>query len=95
MGIDSPLAGNAVFVSAVFSRVAFVVTLSQFAHALPPSFSLYRLAPESGAPGWQAKLFYPRVSFATCSDAVRANQGFSAQVAAMHDRLALSTMRRR
>ena len=62
LGMDSANILNAIFVSAVFSRVALIVSLCDFADRIPREVSLYRLAPKRWFPGYQAKLFFRRLT---------------------------------
>ncbi len=69
MGLDSWTVTSAIYVAGVFARVAVMVLLRRFEGEVPDNFSLYRLA-DRNAPDRDAKLFFPKVGFRTCVEAV-------------------------
>lgn len=69
MGIDSYSIHNAIFVAGVFLKVAIMVLLKEFEHLVPSEFSKYYLAEKPGELA-DAKLFYPKVGFCDCAEAV-------------------------
>jgi hypothetical protein len=69
MGLDSWNELNAVHVAGVFGRVSMMVILDSFEADVPSNFSLYRFCPPD-APDRDAKLFFPKIGFRTCGEAV-------------------------
>jgi hypothetical protein len=69
MGIDSQTSHSATYVAGVFSRVAVMVLLRELESHVPPQFSMYRLASKT-ALDRDAKLFFPKVGFRDCVQAV-------------------------
>jgi len=89
MGIDAITEHDAIFVSGVLSRVAVIVSLHDFEHLVPQEFTRYTLSPERTDDG-VAKLFFPAVSFATDTEAVRVTRDASIRLSEAHDALALA-----
>jgi hypothetical protein len=84
MGLDSRTKQSAVYVAAVFGRVAMMVLLSKFESDVSPEFSLYRFAsPDS--PDRDAKLFHPKVGFADCLRAVNTTRYAALWLSHHHD----------
>jgi hypothetical protein len=69
MGLDSQCNYSAVYVAGVFSRVALMVLRREFEHDVPTQFSIYHFA-DRNAPDRRAKLFFPKVGFRDCIEAV-------------------------
>lgn len=86
MGFDSVNRSNAVFVSGVFCRVAFMALTELFAGDVPEDlFSLYRLGARGQADA-DAKLFHPKTGFALCTDAVTWMRRHAPMLAYWHDK---------
>ena len=90
MGIDSWNENSAIFVSGVFSRIAIMVLESQFERSIPPQFSIYRLAKQNAADMY-AKLFFPKVGFRDCTEAVAVTNEASMYLSYAHDLVARTT----
>jgi uncharacterized membrane protein len=84
MGIDSVNEHNAIFVAGVFLSVAIMVLHEGFSDLVPPEFSLYHLA-NKGDPQAGAKLFYPKVGFKDCTEAVVKTKLIARVLSAQHD----------
>ena len=69
MGIDSNTTHSAIYVAGVFSRISMMVLLRELEGEVPNHFSIYRLAGRD-APDRDAKLFFPKVGFRDCVEAV-------------------------
>ncbi len=95
IGIDSENRVNRIFVSGVFCRLAIVVLLSRFASTLPAAFSVYRFPIVADDKLENAKLFYPKIGFATDIDAVGVTRSISPSLADLHDKLQLRDRKRR
>lgn len=85
MGIDSFNRQNAIFVSGVFSRVAIAVVLSEISDKLPDAFSKYQLQPTRNSQLGEAKLFFPKEGFDTCTEAVYWLKLVSPSISLLHD----------
>jgi hypothetical protein len=90
---DSPLGlcsvnnRNAIFVSAVFSKVAMMCFLSDASSLVPPQFSIYRLL-EAPAPSSTAKLFFPKTGFLDCTQSVGITRTASSRLDGFHETIA-------
>jgi hypothetical protein len=84
MGLDSWNDTSAIYVAGVFSRVALMVLLRQFASEVPKNFSFYQLA-DLHAADREAKLFFPAVGFATCVEAVGVTAKHAAMLSYAHE----------
>jgi hypothetical protein len=84
MGLDSSNRSNAVFVSGVFSRIAMMSTLRVFSYGLPDGFTVIQLPSVTAADG-DTKLYFPRVGFPTCTEAVVYMRQNAPQLALQHD----------
>lgn len=91
MGLDSDTNYDAIFVAGVFSKLALMVVLSPFMAMIPGNFSQYSLASKpdelSGA-----KLFYPKVGFQTCTEAVGITKRIAITLSKRHDAIALQAI---
>lgn len=87
VGIDSENQVNRIFVSGVFCKLAIIVLLSRFASRLPAQFSVYRFPADTHNDLDHAKLFYPKVGFATDVDAVGITRSISPILSDLHDTL--------
>ena len=85
LGIDSMNVHNAVFVSGVFSRIAVLVQMSMFDDEVPDSFSKYHLHAKRDAMQGDAKLFFPKTGFRTCTDAIILLKAISPHISDLHD----------
>jgi hypothetical protein len=86
MGFDSYNHFNAVFVSGVICRVAFMVLAAPFVNDVPEEiFSVYRIGPR-GQAGADTKLLHPKTGFALCTDAVVWMRAHAPMLAYWHDR---------
>jgi hypothetical protein len=94
MGIDSMNVHNAVFVSGVFSRVAAIVMLSAFDDEVPDVFTKYHLHPKRDPVQGSAKLFFPKVGFPTCTQAVGLLLALSPHISQLHDEVGADARRR-
>lgn len=84
MGIDSWNDHSAIFVSGVFARVALMALDAQFVDQVPSQFSIYRLA-DQYAPDRSASLFFPKVGFRDCVEAVGVTKNASLFLSYAHD----------
>jgi len=84
MGIDSRTECDATFVSGVFSMVAAMAVLDEFAPMIPPQFCQYQLAAQRDAMD-SAKLFYPAASFRDDVEAVGVTWTSSMHLTRAHD----------
>lgn len=91
MGLDSDTNYDAIFVAEVFSKLALMVVRSRFEAMIPGNFSQYSLASKpdelSGA-----KLFYPKVGFQTCTEAVGITKTVAITLSERHDAIALQAI---
>jgi hypothetical protein len=91
MGIDADTEHDAMFVSAVFSRLAMMVSLSLFEDLIPRQYDRYHLAPARDV-SLQQKIFFPRVGFEHGDEAVNVSITSSRMLSAAHDEFALSVI---
>lgn len=94
LGIDSMNVHNAIFVSGVFSRIAVVVLMTMFEDELPGSFSKYHLHPKREPVQGDAKLFFPKTGFRTCTDAINLLVAISPNISRLHDEFGDEMVRR-
>lgn len=86
MGLDSWNEHNAVHVAGVFGRVAMMVILDSFEADVPSNFSLYHFSPPD-APDRDAKLFFPKIGFQTCEEAVYETMIIAAHLSLAHEQV--------
>lgn len=91
MGVDSATEHDAIFVSGVFSRIALMVLLSDFANLVPDHFGRIRLAPANRR-AHAGKMFYPPTSFRDDVEAVGVTYHASVELSKAHDDLALAVL---
>lgn len=84
MGLDSWNESCTIFAAGVFSKVAAMVLLTEFANDVPHEFSQYPMSAHYAADR-DAKLFYPKVGFQTCTDAVYVTVLAGRELSYMHD----------
>lgn len=84
MGIDTPSGINAVSVAGVFSKVAMAVVRRDFEYLLPTHFSFWRFGERDPATE-NTKLFFPRVGFKWCTQAVYVMAGIGPHLVKAHD----------
>ena len=84
MGIDSKNLHSAMFVAGVFSKIALMVVHKQFEDYIPKQFSKYPLAEKPDTIS-NAKLFYPKVTFSTDSEAVLVTASIAPTLSRLHD----------
>lgn len=89
MGIDSINQIDAIFASGVFSKIAILVSLKDFEELIPNYFSKFYLneKPDLAA---NAKLFFPKVGFKNCVEAVGITKEISKPLSFAHDYLAIT-----
>jgi hypothetical protein len=88
LGLDSGVRElDGIFVAGVFSEVAMMVLLKDFAYMVPQHFSLYELASTKDASD-DAKLFHPKVGFKDDNEAVFFTKLSSEELAKAHEILA-------
>ncbi|MCR6657700.1 MAG: hypothetical protein NVV63_18260 [Opitutus sp.] len=90
LGICSINRRNAIFVSAVISKVAIMCFLSEAAQFVPSRFSVYRLLEGDSAPTSTGKLFYPKIGFADDNEAVGVTRLASPALDGFHEAVAES-----
>jgi hypothetical protein len=88
LGICSTNQRNAIFVSAVFSKVAVMCLLSEAYEFVPAQFSIYRLLEGESAPTSTAKLFFPKTGFLDDSQAVGITRKASSALDEFHEEVA-------
>jgi hypothetical protein len=86
MGLDSWNENSAVHVAGVFGRVAMMVFLASFEAGVPNNFSLYRFGPPN-APDRDSKLFFPKIGFRTCEEAVYETMIIAAHMSLAHEKV--------
>ncbi len=85
MGLDTPNGRSAICVAGVFSRIAIAVVERDLESMIDTSrFDFYRFAKPDHATH-QAKLFFPRVGFSTCTDAVAYMASIGGALVEVHD----------
>jgi len=92
MGIDSYNIHNAIFVAGVFLNIAIMVLLSEFEHLVPSEFSKYCLAEKPGKLV-DAKLFFPKVGFRDCTEAVTKTSIVAKILSKLHEDFFLERMK--
>jgi hypothetical protein len=85
VGLDSENRFNCIFVAGVFSKIAIVVLLRQFAGLLPSAYSVYYFADKPDPALESARLFYPKTGFANDVEAVAASIRLSKVLVQLHD----------
>lgn len=84
MGIDSTITDrNCLFVSGVFSKVAIIITLSDYKHKVPSEFSLYDFG--ETPIDRDAKVFFPSEGFEFTDIAVQKTQEVSFILNVLHE----------
>jgi hypothetical protein len=86
MGLDALNQVNAIFVIGVLSYIAVMVLHEDFEKYVPPEFTVYGLA-EKRLGGIDAKVFFPKTGFETCTDAVVACRKIGPFLAYLHDKM--------
>ena len=85
MGLNSWTQASAIFGAGVFGRVAIMVLLTKFESEVPPAYSLYRFK-DRNASDRGARLFFPKIGFANCTEAVKTSIAYGNWLSLCHDR---------
>lgn len=88
MGFDSSNEIDCVFCSGVFSKIAIIVSLNCFYDEILQVYDIYELLPNRKNFG-DMKVFFPKIGFRTCSEAVYVTKTLSDKLSKLHDNLAL------
>lgn len=92
MGMNSYTECDAIFVSGVFSRVAAMAVLEDFADLIPEQFTQFHLHPKR-VPSGDAKLLHPSETFRDDVEAVGITWEASRELARLHDEFARECLR--
>jgi hypothetical protein len=91
MGIDTTGFFSGVLVAGVFSKIAIIVTLTDFASLIPPIYSTYTFSKKIGGRN-EPRLMIPNIGFLDCTSAVGITTATGKELLRFHEKKALNDL---